>query len=210
MGVVHPHHDAVRAHKVVNRRAFFEKLRVGHHAEGDVGAAFGQGGGHGVAHAVGGAHRHGGFVHHHGGALDMAGNAARGGQHILQISRAVFVGRGAHGDKLNLAKAGGGGHVSGEAQPAGGGVAADHVFQAGLVNRHAAALQQGDFGWIDIQAQHLIADFGQTRAGDQAHIAAANHRDFHCAPLACATSALMRCSTANGSSARVIGRPITR
>ena len=63
--VVAAYHDAVGAHEILDRGAFLEEFRVGHHAVVDVGAALFQLLGNGGAHFVGRAHGNGGLVHHH-------------------------------------------------------------------------------------------------------------------------------------------------
>ncbi len=97
--------------------------------------------------------------------------------------------------------------VGGEAQPPGGGVARDHGVEAGLVDRDAAGVEQVDLAAVDVEAQDVVADLGETGAGDQTDVARSDHRDFHVrAPIV----ALMAVSAASGSRACVIGRPITR
>ena len=97
--------------------------------------------------------------------------------------------------------------VGGEAQPAGRDVAPDHFRQPGLVDRHAAAVEQVDLGGVDIEAEHVVADLGQAGAADQAHITGTDDGDVHAPTL---SEALIRASSAAGSAAWVIGRPITR
>ena len=58
-------------------------------------------------------------------------------------------------------------------------VARDHVLQARLVDRHAAALAASSIlRGIDVEAQHVVADLGEARAGDEADVAGADHRDL--------------------------------
>ena len=50
----------------------------------------------------------------------------------------------------------------------------------GLVDRYAAALQDRDLRAVDIEAEHVIADFGEACPGDEPDVARADHRDvFH-------------------------------
>ena len=71
--------------------------------------------------------------------------------------------------------------VGREAQAAGAHVAADHRLEAGLVDRHAAALQHVDLARVDVEAQHVVADLGEAGAGDEPDVAGADHRDLHAA-----------------------------
>ena len=54
---------------------------------------------------VGGAHRHGDLVDDDLVVGHVAADVARGGQHVLQVGRAVLVGRRADGDELDGADA---------------------------------------------------------------------------------------------------------
>ncbi len=126
---------------------------------------------------------------------------------MLQIGRAVFVRRRADGDELQRAVRNARLDVGREAQPAGTLVLANHRLESRLEDRHAARVELRDLGGIEIEAQHVVADFGQTGAGDETHIAGADDGDFHSMP---SSVALMPASVARGSADCVIGRPITR
>ena len=159
---VDAHDDAVGVHEVVDRRAFFEELGVGGHIKAQgIEAPRLQGLRDHGAHPVGGAHRHGRFVEHQLEVLHVLANAARHRQHMLQIGRAVFLGRRAHGDHQDLAMRNRLGHIGGEVQPAGRAVARDHRVQARLVNRHAPSLQLCHARRIAVEAQHTKAQIGQ-------------------------------------------------
>ena len=55
------------------------------------------------------------------------------------------------------------------------------------MDRHAAALSSVDLARVDVEAQHVVADFGEARAGDEPDVAGADHRDLSCEDLrACA------------------------
>jgi hypothetical protein len=47
------------------------------------------------------------------------------------------------------------------------------------VNRHAAASKNVDFPFIDIEAQNIVADIRETRAGDETDPTRSDNRDFH-------------------------------
>ncbi len=199
--------DAVGLHEVLDRGAFFQELRVGRHGKGNFRAAPFQLLSDRRTDAIGGAHRHGRLVDDDLGLRHAPADIARGLDHVLHVGAAILVRRRADGDELQRAVRDGAVDIGGELQPAGRHVAANHGFQSGLVDRHATLLQHVDLGSVDVEAQHVIADFGQARAGDQPDIAGTDHRDFHAAiPM----DALMDASAATGSPACVIGRPTTR
>ena len=54
-----------------------------------------------------------------------------------------------------------------------------HFLQARLVDRHAAVVEHFDLARIDVEAEHVVADFGQTRAGHETDVARADDGDFH-------------------------------
>ena len=86
-------------------------------------------------------------------------------------------------------------------------VALDQRFEPGLVDRHAAGVERRDLARVDVEAQHVVADFREAGAGDEADVARADHRDLQALTP---SEALMAASAATGSAACVIGRPITR
>ncbi|MNE85204.1 hypothetical protein D3C80_1821810 [compost metagenome] len=72
-----------------------------------------------------------------------------------------------------------GGDVGGKNQAAGGAVALDQFLQARLVDRHAACIEQRDLLFVQVEAEHIVAQLRQASAGDEADIAAADNGDFH-------------------------------
>ncbi len=68
-----------------------------------------------------------------------------------------------------------------EMQPSGFHVARDHVVQAGLVNRQAPLAQARNFVCVHIQTQHIVANFSEAGACDQADITGSDNSDFHSA-----------------------------
>ena len=64
-----------------------------------------------------------------------------------------------------------------------------------------------DLARVDVEAQHVVADFGEAGAGDETDVARPDHGDLHAASP---SDALIAASAATGSGACVIGRPMTR
>ena len=71
------------------------------------------------------------------------------------------------------------GQVVGEREPAGGDVLCHQLVQARLVDRHAALMQRGELLGVGLHNGDVDAELGEAGAGDQADIAAADHRNTH-------------------------------
>ena len=130
-------------------------------------------------HFIGGAHRHGGLVYDYLVFLHVLTDGMRCRDHILQVGRAILVGRGAYGDELDHAMLRALSHIGRESQSACGHVALDHILQTRLVNRDAALLKSVDLVRVHVHAQHIVTHFSQAGACHQAHIASANYSNFH-------------------------------
>ena len=171
--------DAVRAHEIFDGRAFLEKFRVRRHRERGGHAARVQFTLDGGAHFFGRADGHGGLVDDDLEVRHVLADAARGRQHVLQVGRAVFIGRRADGDELHHAVRGGCLDVSGKGHAAGGAVARHDFFQARFMDGNAAAVEQGDLLCVQVEAKNVVAQFRQAGARHEAHIAGADNGDFH-------------------------------
>jgi hypothetical protein len=136
-----------------------------------------------------------------------AADVARRGEHVFQVGRTILVGRRADCDELELAVRHRRVDVGGKAQATRRFVAADHRLQAGFVNGNAAVVENVDLALIEIETEHVVADFGKAGSGDQADIAGTDDGDFH---FEIPRLLLIRSSSAAGSAARVMGRPMTR
>ncbi|ABA49950.1 hypothetical protein BURPS1710b_2989 [Burkholderia pseudomallei 1710b] len=181
--VVDADDDPVRPHEIVDGRALLQELGIRHDREAMLGAAREAARGKRLvdhrAHALRGADRHRRFVDDHLVARHVAADVARGLEHVLQVRRAVLVGRRADRDELNLAVRDARLDVRRERDAAGGARARDDFLQTRLVNRHAAVVQDVDLAGIDVETEHVVADLGETRAGDEAHITRADDGDLH-------------------------------
>ena len=98
--VLRADHDAVRLHEVVDGRAFLQELRVRRHREPELRAARGELFRNRGTDTVGGPHRHGRLVDDDLELGHAAPDAARRGEHVLHVGRAVFFRRRADGDEL--------------------------------------------------------------------------------------------------------------
>jgi hypothetical protein len=109
----------------------------------------------------------------------MCGRCCAPREHILEIGRTVLVGRRADADELQRAVMHRGGDVGRELQRPAAALRLHHLLQTRLMDRDAAAVEDLDLAFVDIQAQHVVAHFRQAGAGDQADVAGANDGDFH-------------------------------
>jgi len=105
--------------------------------------------------------------------------SAEPSEHVLQIGRAVLVGRRADRDELHVAVRDGRFDVGRETQAARRAVARDHFLQARLVDRHAAVVQHVDLRLVDVETEHVVADVGETGARDQTYVTAADDSEIH-------------------------------
>ena len=132
-------------------------------------------------------------------------DVARRGEHVAQVGRAVLVGRRADGDELELAVRDGGVDVGGEVQAPGvARCARPSSASPGSWIGMPPRCRSVDLARVDVDAQHVVAHFGEAGAGDQADVAGADHRDLQTrSPI----EALMSSSAARGSDAAVMARP---
>jgi hypothetical protein len=82
-------------------------------------------------------------------------------------------------DEHRLGACDGRGKIGGEGQTPAARVALDQPVEPGLEDRHLAALQRLDLAGVLVDAGHVVAEVGEAGAGDQAHIARADHRYAH-------------------------------
>src|SRR5207245_1180905 len=83
------------------------------------------------------------------------------------------------GDEDCIGAGDGGRGIRREGEAAGPHVALDQLIEAGLVDRHLAALQPGNLVGILVDAHDVDAELREAGAGDEADIAGADDRDVH-------------------------------
>jgi len=171
--------DAVRAAAISDGRAFLEEFRVGHHVKLQRASGLLQGlvdmGGQRVA----GAHGHGGLLDQDQRLLAVAGNGVTYGEHLAQVSRAIFAWRRAYGDKQHLAVFDGSFFIAGKAQAFAFNIFTHQARKPGFENADVTLLQQLDLFLVNVHADHVVADFSQDRRLHQAYIATTKYTDFH-------------------------------
>ncbi len=87
--------------------------------------------------------------------------------------------RGADGDEHRIGARDAFGQIGGEGDAACFHVACDDLGQAGLVDRHDALLQAVDLALMLVDADDVMADFGEAGTGHEPHIAGPNHSNPH-------------------------------
>ena len=98
---------------------------------------------------------------------------------MLHVGSTIFIGRRAYRNELKGAEAHTFLHVRGEVQALGFDVALHDFLQAGFEDGYLAATQHVDLALIQVDAEHVVAHFGETRACHQAHVARSHDSQFH-------------------------------
>ena len=172
----HADDDTVRFHEILDSEAFAQKFRIAYDVDFDFGLAVAL---DRLGHFVAGLYRHGAFIDHYLIAGHALRDFARNRFHETEVYRAIGLRRRRHRNKDDVRFLHAFAGRTGKAQPAGGGIALDEVFQARLINRHATGLKQLHLGNVFIDANHLMAYFGKACARYQPHVARPNDRQLH-------------------------------
>ena len=122
-----------------------------------------------VAHLVGRAHGHRRLVDDDAIVVHVRTDGLRHGQHVLQVGRAVFVGRRADRDELEQPVGDALRDVGRELEATCLDIAFDVSLETGLVYRNVPGIQALDLGLVDVDAHDVVA--GHTCAGHQADVA---------------------------------------
>ena len=100
----------------------------------------------------------------------MLANSVGHIEHILQVGRAILIGRCSHADKNHLPMLHCHFRIGGEFKIAIGERFADIVFKAGLVDWHMAGVERVYFFLIYIDADNLVSNIGKTGPGDKTDV----------------------------------------
>ena len=171
--------DTVRLHEVGERGAFLEKFRIRNDIELDVRAARLERAVDLRAHLVGSPDRDGRLRDHDAVLRDVASDRLGHGEHVFEISRAVLVGRRADRDELEQAVLDAFGRVGREVEAPGREVLLQQLIESRLIDRRLAALEHLDLPLVDVHAQDVVTDLGETSAGDQSHVTGAEDGETH-------------------------------
>ena len=113
------------------------------------------------------------------GRVHVLADRRRDGEDMLQIGRAVFVGRRPDGDEHHLGALDRVSHVGRECQPALALVAHHDRLETRLVDRELVGLEVTDLAGIDVGANDVVPRLGETGPYDQTDIAGADDGDLH-------------------------------
>ena len=127
-----------------------------------------------------GADGHGGFGDDHGITGQGGANLGCGLHDIGQVGMTIAAPRwSADRDEDRLGAGHGLGQIEGKGQTACCHVLGHQVFQTRLEDRHFASLKPGDLVGVLVDADDLMTKIGKANARNKAHIARADHRNFH-------------------------------
>src|SRR3546814_5853182 len=98
------------------------------------------------------------------------------------VASAVWAGS-ADGDEHDVGSAHCFGKLGGEGEIARRSIARHQAVEPGLVNGIAAGAQAGDLVRVLVEAGHMMAEIGKTRARNEPDITAPDHYDTHYALL---------------------------
>ncbi len=104
-------------------------------------------------------------------------------EHGADVGRAVRIGRCAHGEEVGVGRVVRRCDLRVEVQAARALVALDQIAQSRLVDRDDAVAQLPHAVWIDVDAEHVVAELGQAGAGDEADVADPEGDETHGAYL---------------------------
>ena len=168
--------DAIREFEIANRRTLAQEFGI--RGDHDVGLRIGLA--DDALDLVAGTDRHGRLRHHHREAGQRFCDLARGHVDVAEVGMAVAAARRrADRDEHRVRLRHGPGEIGREVEALGLDIGGDEFVEAGLVDRNLAAMQGGDLAGILVHAGDLVAEIRKTGAGNQPHIARANHGNSH-------------------------------
>jgi hypothetical protein len=112
-------------------------------------------------------------------SVELVGHGARDVLDEAQVRLAVGPRRRADGDEDHRALSHRRAKVRGEGKVALLHVVLHELFEARLVDGHAAFFERGDLLGVDVDADHVVAEARETSAGDQSDVAAADYGNLH-------------------------------
>ena len=170
--------DAVGLHEVRHRAAFPEKFGITHDIKFRAALVI-------AADRVGdflaGFHGHGALVDDHAvlAGLEDGGNLAGDLLNVGKIDAAIWLWRGGDGDENDIGAIHSFLGAGGEMKAPGSDIAVEKVLEAGFVNGNFSGTELFDFFSVVIDANHIVADFGEASAGDETNISGSNNAEFH-------------------------------
>ena len=166
MFIIGANNNAIRLHEIFNRRTFFQEFGVGNDGVVNLFLASAEAFSDNAFNHVTGTDWNSRFGNDNFLPVHAISDRLGNSRHVLHISGTVFVRRCTDRDKLDFAVRHRAIHIGGEIQTFGFNIALDDVIKTGFENRHNAFFQIGHLGFINIDAQDIIADVGDQSAGD--------------------------------------------
>ena len=120
-------------------------------------------------------HGHRALVNDHSIIGQHARNFPGNFLHKTEIDVAIWQRRGRDGDENNLRVFDGFLNAAGETQPARRDVAVNDFFESRFVDRYLTGLQLFHFFGVVIDADHMMADIGETGACHQTNVSGADN-----------------------------------
>ena len=105
----------------------------------------------------------------------------QGGRRCPDLTKVGFTlgpGRGIHRDEAEVSVGHRLGVTGGETQSTGCHVAGDQFLQPGFLDRQFATLEAGNLRFVNVEADHTIAEISKARTGDQAYVAGPDNTDL--------------------------------
>src|SRR5690606_15592635 len=178
-GIVGADDDTVGLHEVGDGSAFFQEFRIGYDVELLRDAPRRKRVLYRLAHPVRGAHRHCGFVHDDSILVHVLADGFGDSKHMPEIRRAILVRRRTDGNELEQAVIDALLDVGGEHQSTGLAITLYVRVKAGLVNRYVSGVQPRDLGFVDVDANDVVAHLRHAGTGNEAHVAGAKDCQSH-------------------------------
>ncbi|OAV72419.1 hypothetical protein Barb7_03110 [Bacteroidales bacterium Barb7] len=175
----HTDHHSVGTHKVLNRRPFFEELRIGRNVKRYRNAPLVLLLSDSLLNLLSRPDGHRALRHHQQIPLHRPPDGTCHVQHILQIGTPVLIRRCSYGGEQHIHLVNHFLQPCREMQPSRPGIPADHLLQARLVNRQHALLQILYLPGINIHTADIRPHFRETSPRDQPDISGAYNRYFH-------------------------------
>src|SRR6185436_16021892 len=110
---------------------------------------------------------------------DVAADRLGDTEHVLEIGRAVLVGRRADCDELKQAVLDAFRRVGREVDASSREIALQQLVETRLIDRRLAALEHLHLALVDVDAQDCVPDLREARTGDQADVSRTENRESH-------------------------------
>jgi hypothetical protein len=98
---------------------------------------------------------------------------------LTQVGGAIIVGRSTHCQHCDAGTGNRDGNVARELKPTALHATGDKFTEAGFEEGNLAAAQGGNFRWIVVTTNDMVADLGKARRRNETHISSAEDSELH-------------------------------